>query len=120
MKSDILIYGDVYAGLEYLQDNSISVAITSPPYWNQRDYKFKGQVGQEKTPEEYIGRLVKIYNKLRQKLRDNGIFFLNVGDKYLNQYGKSHLLQIPYRLAYHYKPNHMPSSVKDRFGNTYS
>ena len=133
MKKDILIFGDVYAGLEYLDDNSIAVAITSPPYWKQRDYKFKGQIGQEKTPEEYIGRLVKVYNKLRQKLRDDGVFFLNVGDKYLNRYGKSHLLQIPYRLAYHmvkdgwhlediiiwYKPTHMPSSVKDRFTNTY-
>ena len=133
MNKDILLFGDVYAGLEYLQDNSIAVAITSPPYWKQRDYKFEGQIGQEKTPEEYIGRLVVIYNKLRQKLRDDGIFFLNVGDKYLSRYGKSHLLQIPYRLAYHmvrngwylediiiwYKPNHMPSPVKDRFTNTY-
>jgi DNA modification methylase/RNA polymerase subunit RPABC4/transcription elongation factor Spt4 len=133
MDRDIILHGDVYACLDYLADNSIAVAITSPPYWKQRDYKFKGQIGQEKTPEEYIGRLVKIFNKLRQKLREDGIFFLNVGDKYINRYGKSHLLQIPYRLAYHmvkdgwylediiiwYKPNHMPSPVKDRFANTY-
>ncbi|MCR8487034.1 MAG: DNA methyltransferase [candidate division WOR-3 bacterium] len=133
MHRDVILHGDVYACLDYLDDNSIAVAITSPPYWKQRDYKFEGQIGQEKTPEEYIGRLVKVFNKLRQKLRSDGIFFLNVGDKYLNQYGKSHLLQIPYRLAYHivkdgwylediiiwYKPNHMPSSVKDRFSNTY-
>lgn len=133
MKGDMLLHGDVYACLNYLEDNSIAVVITSPPYWKQRDYKFKGQIGQEKTPEEYIGRLVKIFNKLRQKIREDGIFFLNIGDKYLNKYGKSHLLQIPYRLAYHmvkdgwylediliwYKPNHMPSSVKDRFTNTY-
>lgn len=133
MKGDLLIFSDVYAGLEYLEDDSIAVAITSPPYWRQRDYKFEGQIGQERTPEEYIGRLVEIFRKLRQKLRRDGVFFLNVGDKYLNRYGKSHLLQIPYRLAYHlimdgwylqdiiiwYKPNHMPSSVKDRFTNTY-
>ncbi len=133
MNRDVILHGDVYACLDYLEDDSIAVAITSPPYWKQRDYKFEEQIGQEKTPEEYIGRLVKVYNKLRQKLRRDGIFFLNVGDKYLNQYGKSHLLQIPYRLAYHmvkdgwhmediiiwYKPNHMPSSVKDRFTNTY-
>jgi len=133
MNKDILLHGDVYACLDYLDDDSIAVAITSPPYWKQRDYKFEGQIGQEKTPEEYIGKLVKIFNKLRQKLREDGIFFLNIGDKYLNQYGKSHLLQIPYRLAYHmvkdgwylediiiwYKPNHMPSSAKDRFTNTY-
>jgi len=133
MDKDVILHGDVYACLEYLKDNSIAVAITSPPYWKQRDYKFEGQIGQEKTPEEYIGRLVRIYNKLRQKLRKDGIFFLNIGDKYLSKYGKSHLLQIPYRMAYHivkngwylediiiwYKPNHMPSSVEDRFTNTY-
>ena len=130
---DIILHGDIYASLEQLEDNSIAVVITSPPYWKQRDYGFEGQIGQENTPEEYIGRLVAIFNKLRQKIRDDGIFFLNVGDKYLHKYGKSHLLQIPYRLAYHmikdgwhlediiiwYKPNHMPSSVKDRFANTY-
>ena len=132
-KEDVILHGDVYACLNELEDNSIKVAITSPPYWKQRDYGFEGQIGQEKTPEEYIGRLVKIYAKLREKLTDDGVFFLNIGDKYLQKYGKSHLLQIPYRLAYHmirdgwyleniiiwYKPNHMPSSVKDRFANTY-
>lgn len=133
IKTNILLFGDIYAGLNYLEDNSISVVITSPPYWKQRDYGFEGQVGQEETPEKYIGHLVKIFNKLRQKLKSEGVFFLNIGDKYLNQYGKSHLLQIPYRLAYHlvkdgwilediiiwYKPNHLPAPVKDRFVNTY-
>ncbi len=130
---DIILHGDVFACLESINDNTIAVAITSPPYWKQRDYGFKGQVGQESTPEEYIGRLLVIFSKLRQKMRGDGVFFLNIGDKYLHQYGKSHLLQIPYRLAYHmlkdgwylediiiwYKPNHMPSSVKDRFANVY-
>jgi len=131
--NDIILFGDVFACLENLEDSSIAVAITSPPYWKQRDYGFEGQIGQENTSEEYIGRLVVIFNKLRQKLREDGVFFLNIGDKYLSRYGKSHLLQIPYRLAYHmkkdgwnlediiiwYKLNHMPSPVEDRFTNTY-
>lgn len=131
-KENIILQGDVYACLKEIQE-PIAVAMTSPPYWQQRDYGFQGQIGQEKTPEEYIGRLVAVYEELRKKLREDGLFFLNVGDKYLSQYGKSHLLQIPYRLAYHmvkdgwrlediimwYKPNHMPASVDDRFGNTY-
>jgi len=133
INKDIILHGDVFACLNLLDDDSIAVAMTSPPYWQQRNYGFEGQIGQESTPEEYIGKLVKVFNKLRQKLREDGVFFLNVGDKYLSQYGKSHLLQIPYRLAYHmvkdgwhlediiiwYKPNHMPSSAKDRFTNTY-
>jgi site-specific DNA-methyltransferase (adenine-specific) len=130
---DIILHGDTYACLEQLEDNLIAVTITSPPYWKQRDYGFEEQIGQEKTPEAYIGRLIAIYGKLKEKLRSDGVFFLNIGDKYLGQYGKSNLLQIPYRLAYHmvkngwylediviwFKPNHMPSSVKDRFANTY-
>lgn len=130
---DIILHGDVYACLNEINNNSIAVVITSPPYWQQRDYGFKDQIGQEETSQEYIGHLKEIFSKLKVKLRDDGIFFLNIGDKYLSQYGKSNLLLIPYRLAFHmvkdgwilediiiwYKPNHMPSSVKDRFTNTY-
>ena len=132
-KTSKILHGDAVACLNTLDDDSITAAITSPPYWKQRDYKFKGQIGQEETSEDYIGHLVKVYSVLRKKLRKNGVFFLNIGDKYLAQYGNSHLMQIPYRLAYHmvkdgwklqdiiiwYKPNHMPTSVHDRFANTY-
>ena len=128
-----IINSDVYAGLYFLNNNSIDVAITSPPYWGQRDYGFKGQIGNEKTPEEYISKLVKIFSLLREKLTAEGIFFLNIGDKYLSKYGKAPLGFIPYRLAYQmvndgwllndiliwYKPNHMPSSVKNRFTSSY-
>jgi len=130
---DLILQGDVYACLDALEDGSVAVAITSPPYWKQRDYGFDGQIGQEETPEHYIGRLLVVFEKLKEKLREDGVFFLNVGDKYLPRYGKSHLLQIPYRLCFHmvrngwrledvliwHKPNHMPSSAKDRFTNTY-
>jgi len=49
MTKDTILYGDVYACLNSIGDNSISVAITSPPYWMQRDYGFEGQIGQEKS-----------------------------------------------------------------------
>ncbi len=130
---DVIIHADVVMGLEVLENDSITVAITSPPYWRQRDYGFEGQIGREKNPNEYIGRLVHIFHVLRKKLQKNGIFFLNVGDKYLSRYGKSQLLQIPYRLArkmiddgWHlkdiimwHKTNHVPSSARDRFTITY-
>jgi len=128
-----IIHADVCSGINSLPDNSISIVITSPPYWKQRDYGFKGQIGQEETPEEYIGKLVAIFRLLRNKLKEDGVFFLNIGDKYIQRYGKSYLGLIPYKLAYFmeqdgwilndiliwYKPNHMPSSIKDRFANTY-
>ncbi len=128
-----IIQTDIYRGLTYLQDNSIDIAITSPPYWAQRNYGFDEQIGNEKTYMEFISRLVYLFDILKSKLSDKGVFFLNIGDKYLKKYGKTPLGLIPYKLAYFmkkngwiindiiiwHKPNHMPSSVKNRFGNSY-
>ena len=132
-KETIIINSDVYAGLDYLEDNSIQCAVTSPPYWGQRDYGFKGQIGNEKKYSEYIEKLEAIYRKLKEKLDSKGIFFLNIGDKYLSRYGNSKLGMIPYKLAKFmkdngwilvdtiiwYKPNHMPGSYTNRFTSTY-
>ncbi len=128
-----IINSDVYCGLSSLSNDSIDLAITSPPYWNQRDYGFDGQIGNEGSYQEYIGKLISIFNLLRKKLNKEGVFFLNIGDKYLSKYGKSPLGFIPFKLARFmildgwklddiiiwYKPNHMPSSVKNRFTNSY-
>lgn len=133
MMHDKIICGDVWNALDTIDDDSVSVCITSPPYYRVRDYGFDHQIGMEDTPFEYIGRLISVFRKLRDKMRDNGTFFLNIGDAYMSQYGASHLMGIPYKLAYHlcndgwllidcliwYKTNHMPSSVNDRFTNTY-
>lgn len=128
-----IIHSDVYAGLKTLENNSIDIVITSPPYWNQRDYGFNGQIGNELRYEEYISKLKYNFNILREKLKESGVFFLNIGDKYSNKYGHTNITLIPYKLAYHmqnngwilediviwYKPNHMPSSIKNRFTNSY-
>ncbi len=128
-----IINSDIYSALNSLKDSSIDVAITSPPYWGQRDYGFDGQIGSESDYYEYIDKLLINFNLLRQKLTENGVFFLNVGDKYISKYGKTPLGLIPYKLAFYmqkdgwflndiiiwYKPNHMPSSIKNRFTNSY-
>lgn len=128
-----IILGDVYDGLSCLENNFFDVAITSPPYWGQRDYDLTFQIGAEETYLEYIQILVKTFSLLKCKLKEKGVFFLNIGDKYLSKYGNSSLGMIPYKLASSmcndgwilndiiiwYKPNHMPSSIKNRFSNTY-
>jgi site-specific DNA-methyltransferase (cytosine-N4-specific) len=133
MSTHTILQGDVWACLNELADHSVDCAVTSPPYWDQRDYGFKGQIGNETTFNEYIAKLVTIFDLLKQKLKPEGVFYLNIGYKYLNKYGNTSLGMIPYRLAYHlvqdgwflediiiwYKPNHMPSSVKNRFTNTH-
>ncbi len=128
-----IINADIFSALHYLDDNSIDIAITSPPYWAQRNYGFDNQIGNEETYMEFISRLVYLFDILKNKLSDKGVFFLNIGDKYLKKYGKTPLGLIPYKLAYFmqqngwlindtiiwHKPNHMPSSVKNRFVNSY-
>jgi DNA modification methylase len=133
MKDHTVLYGDVWAGLSTIEDNSIDCVVTSPPYWSQRDYGFEGQIGNEPSVHDYLAKLVTIFCLLRKKLKPQGVFYLNLGDKYLTKYGNTPLGMIPYKLAYHlvedgwrledmliwFKPNHMPSSVKNRFTNTY-
>lgn len=128
-----ILHGDVWASLSEIIDNSVDCAITSPPYYDQRDYEFEGQIGNEETFERYIAKLVTIFRKLRSKLHPKGVFYLNIGDKYISKYGNAPLGMIPFQVAYYlvedgwvlndiiiwHKPNHMPSGVKNRFTNTY-
>jgi len=82
-KNGIRIYCvDVMDGLRGLPDESVHCAVTSPPYWGLRDYGVDGQVGLEKTPEEYVARMVGIFREVRRVLRDDGTFWLNIGDSY--------------------------------------
>jgi hypothetical protein len=41
------------------------------------DYGFESQIGQEKTPEEYISKLRTIFRVLKDKLTDDGVFYSN-------------------------------------------
>ena len=43
--------------LPFVPDHHVDVVVTSPPYWRKRDYGFEGQIGQEKTSEEYVTAL---------------------------------------------------------------
>ena len=105
--------------------NYIQSIITSPPYFNLRDYGCDGQIGNEKSVIEYIDNLVNVFDNARDSLKDDGLIFVNLGDTYKNKT----LLCIPdhFKIAMiskgwfcrndivWHKPNAMPSSVKDRF-----
>jgi DNA modification methylase len=70
--------------LPTLPADSVDCVVTSPPYWGLRDYGFEGQIGLEKTPDEYVGRLVGVFREVRRVLRPNGTLWLNLGDSYAN------------------------------------
>jgi DNA modification methylase len=67
-----------------MPDQSVHCIVTSPPYFALRDYGTPDQIGQERTPDEYVTRLVGIFAEAHRVLRDDGTFWLNLGDTYAN------------------------------------
>ena len=78
----MIIQGDALAVLRTLPAESVNCCVTSPPYWGLRDYGVEGQIGLEKTPEEYTARLVEVFREVRRVLRGDGTLWLNLGDSY--------------------------------------
>jgi DNA modification methylase len=79
-----IVYGDCLEVLKRLPDKSVDCCITSPPYWGLRDYGCDGQLGLEKTPEEYVAKMVIVFSEVRRILKTDGTCWLNLGDSYAN------------------------------------
>lgn len=80
---DKILFGDCLSILKQMPDNQIDCVITSPPYWGLRDYGAEGQIGLEKTPDEYIEKMVEIFRQIRRVLKPSGTCWLNLGDTYI-------------------------------------
>lgn len=74
--------GEALERLKQMPSDSVHCVVTSPPYWSLRDYRAKGQIGLEKTPDEYVARLVGLFAEVRRVLRPDGTLWLNMGDCY--------------------------------------
>jgi len=77
-----ILRGDCRETLKSLPDESIQCCVTSPPYWGLRDYGHVNQIGQEKTPEEFVQTLVAVFREVRRALKPDGTLWLNLGDSY--------------------------------------
>ena len=66
------------------QGMKAQMCVTSPPYFGLRDYGHEGQIGLEKTPEQYIAAMVEVFRCVRDVLADDGTLWLNIGDSYAN------------------------------------
>jgi len=135
MKFNRIYQGDVLEVLKTLPDECVNTIITSPPYYGLRNYGEKGQIGLENSFGEYLDKILAITRELKRVLKPTGVMFWNHGDCYGGRPTSSKcLLMQPERLAIRmideqgwilrnsivwFKPNHMPSPVKDRFANAY-
>ena len=62
MKTNHIYVGDNVETLKTLPDESVDMCITSPPYYNLRDYKNKDQIGSESTVTDYVNGFAQYRN----------------------------------------------------------
>ena len=79
-----------------LENDSVDLVVTSPPYWKKRDYGVPGQIGQEPQVGDYVEALLEALREWRRVLRPTGSVFLNIGDTYHNK----SLAGVPARVEY--------------------
>ncbi|HVI69452.1 MAG TPA: site-specific DNA-methyltransferase [Magnetospirillaceae bacterium] len=132
-----ILIGDARKRLRELPKGSIDCCITSPPYYQLRDYGQKEQLGLEDTVDDWALNLADVCDDIARVLKPTGALWLNLGDQYSSHIRQGtafkSLLLGPQRVALELakrgwiirnqivwaKKNPMPSSVSDRFTSSY-
>ncbi len=89
-----VICGDSDAELSLLAPRSVDLAVTSPPYFQQREYGAAG-LGNEATVEQYLDSIVTTFAKIVRVMKPTGNIVYNMGDKIVD----GSLLLVPYQFA---------------------
>ncbi len=85
-----LFKGDAKDILTLLESDSVDCMVTSPPYYGQRDYDVDGQIGLENHPQEYINKLIEVFQEAWRVVKPTGSLWVNIGDTYWSGKGRSH------------------------------
>jgi DNA modification methylase len=96
---DRIYVGDCLDVLRSWPDAFIQTCVTSPPYWGLRDYGVAGQLGLEKTPEEYVAKMVEVFRQIRRVLRTDGTLWLTLGDSFNANGRQGHGTRTGYKQA---------------------
>jgi len=90
-----IIIGDA-KWMKEVQDESVHLIITSPPYWQLKDYGNGKQIGFNDTYEEYINNLNLVWNKCHRVLHKGCRLCINIGDQFARAvyYGRYKIIPI--------------------------
>jgi site-specific DNA-methyltransferase (adenine-specific) len=137
LPTNTILTGDALAVLKTLPPASVDCVVTSPPYYQLRDYGVAGQLGLEPTVDGWVSDVRQICREAARVLVPTGALWLNLGDSFSRhpKYGAptKGLLLAPERLLLALagdgwlvrtkviwaKTNPIPSSVTDRLSLTY-
>ncbi len=79
-----------------LQDKSVHLIVTSPPYWQLKDYGSENQIGFNDSYEQYINNLNLVWNECYRVLHDGCRLCINIGDQFARSvyYGRYKVIPI--------------------------
>ncbi|PIW74616.1 MAG: hypothetical protein CO003_01705 [Candidatus Portnoybacteria bacterium CG_4_8_14_3_um_filter_44_15] len=90
-----IIIGDSRCMAE-VKDESVHLVITSPPYWQIKDYGEKSQIGFNDSYEDYIGKLNQVWSECYRILDPGCRLCVNIGDQFARAitYGRYKIIPI--------------------------
>jgi DNA modification methylase len=68
--------------MKELHDSSVDLIVTSPPYWNIKDYGVKEQIGYNQPLNEYFDDLHKVFSECYRVLKPGRRMCINIGDQF--------------------------------------
>ncbi len=95
MSNHKIYFGDSRA-LNKIEDKSVQLIITSPPYWQLKDYGTDEQIGFNSSYEEYINNLNLVWQECERVLDDGCRLCINIGDQFARSiyYGRYKIIPI--------------------------
>lgn len=82
--------------MDYLEDQSVQLAVTSPPYWQLKDYGTDNQIGYHEDYETYINNLNLVWKECYRVLENGCRLCVNIGDQFARAvyYGRYKVIPI--------------------------
>jgi len=79
-----------------VKNSSIDLIVTSPPYWNIKDYGVKEQIGYNQPLNEYFDDLQKVFSECYRVLKPGRRMCVNIGDQFVRatDYGRYKLIPL--------------------------
>ena len=82
--------------MEEIENNSVDLVVTSPPYWHIKDYGVDGQIGYGQSLHEYLKDLYKVWKECYRVIKPGRRFCLNIGDQFARSiiYGRYKIIPL--------------------------
>ncbi len=90
-----IIIGDSRKMVE-VEDKSVDLVVTSPPYWHIKDYGVEGQIGYGQSLHEYLKDLYRVWKECYRILKPGRRLCINIGDQFARSivYGRYKIIPL--------------------------